>query len=795
MRRHLFRWYFGLGTALAALAFVTATSNTYASVSLSVASFASMGAILYGLRTFRPPQPRAWQLLSLTFANWGAAAALFPIVGADGSATTFHFADLMFAPGYLTMLLAAFELIRRLGSVRIAGLEAAIGAAALGSILWAIVLGPNIDVGGTKAVTGVVFPLCDLALLALLIRIVFSPLFAVRSVRCLAAGSLLIVIVDSLYFSPVIANGVFAGRVINALYVAAYLTFGAAGLHRSMRRLPALMATSDIGATSRRLLVVLGCAALTTPVAIIVTLLIDDPDVIPLIVIGAATVLLVVARISTVMRNLESLRRRAEESEQRFRMVFDSAGHGMSIGANGMMTETNAALHKMLGYTSAELAERHFTETTHPDDLTLAEVASDEVMSGKRPSHTFEKRLVRKDGSSFWVAVTLTRAHDGSFGISLIDDITARKELEDELRQAQKMEAVGKLAGGIAHDFNNVMTAVSGCAELLLNEIDEDDPRRERVEVIHESAARATKLTRQLLAFSRRQVLRLEPVDLAKVAAGLEAMLERLLPPNVSVSYDLAPYAIAQVDRPQLEQVLLNLALNARDAMPTGGNIAVSVRTAATEVELMVSDDGVGMSDETQNRIFEPFFTTKSAGTGLGLSTVDGIVAQSGGTITVVSEPGRGSTFTIRLPRVRESPAPEPALPIQTPAALPGRILLADDEDLVRLVTAELMSRRGYEVVSVASGEEALLLLDDSFDALVTDVAMTGMNGQTLAHRVRERFPSLPILFISGYPAEVLTGQQMVDVGEEVLTKPFSPGELTERLELVRQRAATLAAA
>jgi two-component system cell cycle sensor histidine kinase/response regulator CckA len=794
--RHLFRWYLVLGAAIAVLGGVLAPSAAYASVSWSLATFMASGAIVYGLRTFRPPRPRAWRLLAATFASWGIAAAVVPIAGVAASSTTYNYGDLLYAPGYLLMVVSAIELIRRLGPLRVAGLEAAIGALALGSLLWTLVLGPNIAAGGVKGFAGLVFPICDMALLVLLLRVVFSPLFGLRSVRFLAAGALVLVVSDILYFSPVIAKGVVAGRIINMLYVGAFLSFGAAALHRSMRRMPARLPFADAARPARSPLLVLSCAALTTPLTLLVTIHVDStPDLVPLVVIGAATVLLVVARISTILDHLDSLRRRAEASEQRFRMVFDSAGHGMSIGSNGMMTETNAALHKMLGYTSAELSKKHFTETTHPDDLTLAEEASEEVMSGKRPSHTFEKRLVHRDGSSIWVSVTLTRAQDGSFGISLVDDITARKELEDELRQAQKMEAVGKLAGGIAHDFNNVMTAVSGCAELLLSEIGIDDPRRERVEVIHESAARATKLTRQLLAFSRRQVLRLEPVDLSKVAAGLEGMLERLLPPNITVSYDLAADAIAQVDRPQLEQVLLNLALNARDAMPNGGNIAMSVRAAGAEAELIVADDGVGKTEEMQIRIFEPFFTTKSAGTGHGLSTVDGIVAQSGGTITVASEPGQGSTFTIRFPRVDESPAEEQPAPGRPADGVPGRILLADDEDLVRRVTTELMRRAGYEVVSAASGEEALELLDEHFDALVTDVAMTGMNGQTLARHVRDRFPSMPVLFISGYPAEVLTGQQVVDVGEEVLTKPFTPGELTARLELVRRRIAAPAAA
>ena len=654
------------------------------------------------MRARRPQRPRAWRLLAAALTSWGIAAAIFTFAAATATPLNSLLADLIYVPGVLAITLMTIELTRRMGRLRIAGLEAAIGAFALGALLWALVLEPTFDQSaGAVSILSIAYPFCDVVLLMLLLRVVFSPLLGLRAVRWLAGASLLLVTADFLYFSPLVEKTVLATRIISALYVAAYTSFGAAALHRSMRRLPARRPFVD-DVASWRLVVTLGGALLTTPVALLVLQRVDRaPDITPLLVIGTVTVLLVLARIWALMRHLESLRRRAEASEQRFRMVFDSAGHGMSIGANGMMTETNAALHKMLGYTEAELAQKHFTETTHPDDLTLASVASDDVMSGKLPSHTFEKRLLRRDGSSFWVSVTLTRAHDGSFGISLIDDITARKELEDELRQTQKMEAVGKLAGGIAHDFNNVMTAVSGCAELLLNEIDEADPRRERVEVIHASAARATKLTRQLLAFSRRQMLRLEPVDLSTVASGLEEMLARLLPPNISVSYDLAPRAIARVDRPQFEQVLLNLALNARDAMPAGGNIAVSVRTAGPEVEIAVSDDGIGMDEETKLRIFEPFFTTKSAGTGLGLSTVDGIVAQSGGTITITSEPGHGSTFAIRLRRVHETPAPEPSAPEQrVPAGWPGRILLADDDELVRRVTAELMHRAGNDVVS-----------------------------------------------------------------------------------------------
>ena len=205
----------------------------------------------------------------------------------------------------------------------------------------------------------------------------------------------------------------------------------------------------------------LGCTPLTVPLAILFSRAVgEQTDLEQLAIIGAAMTGLVVIRIWQLLQHSDGLRRRAETSEQRFRMMFDSAGHGISIGADGLMSETNAALQKMIGYTGSELSRMHYTETTHPDDKNLALKASGEVMSGKRPSHTFQKRLMHRDGTVVWVEVTLTRAQDGSFGISLVDDITARKALEAELQQAQKMEAVGKLAGGIAHDFNNMMTAV-----------------------------------------------------------------------------------------------------------------------------------------------------------------------------------------------------------------------------------------------------------------------------------------------------------------------------------------------
>jgi PAS domain S-box-containing protein len=770
------------------LAVLLADNGRLASLPWLAACIIAAAATGFGIRQHRPDNARVWVCIGAAVASWGVAAGLFPLVGLVVTTADYHVGDLLYLPGYLGIALTTVALVRALGPLRLAGLEAAIGALTLSTFLWSLVIEPNFDAHrGLVGGLGALFPLCDIALLMLVLRLLFSPSSKLPATRLLAAATVALVAADLAYFSPVFATGMAAGRVIAALYAVAYLLFGAAALHPSMRTI--VQRTAD-EMSPRRLIALLACAPLTMPIAIEINqLVLGESDVEALALIGAGVIVLVMLRVTILLRDLDELRRRSEASEQKFRMVFDSAGHGISLGADGMMMETNVALHRMLGYSADELAAKHFSQLTYPDDVEVGNAASVAVMSGAETSRTFQKRYVRKDGTPIWTEVTLSRAADASFGIALIDDITERKQLEEELRQAQKMEAVGKLAGGIAHDFNNVMTAVSGCADLLLRELEPGDPRRSRVEVIAQSAARATDLTRQLLAFSRRQVLRLEPVDLSNVVAGMTAMLERLLPPNISVDYELAGGATVRIDRAQFEQVLLNLALNGRDAMPTGGRLSISVRTIDGDAELVVIDEGIGMDEETRVRIFEPFFTTKPSGTGLGLSTVDGIVAQSGGTLSVRSAPGRGTAITVRLPRIEASTAETRDVP-GTPKPTAGRLLLIDDDDLVRRVTSEMLTRVGYDVVAAASGEAALALLEEdaSFDVLVTDVAMSGMDGQALARHARALIPSLPVLFVSGYPAEVLAREQLVGADDEVLTKPFTPAELAERIEIVRVR-------
>ncbi len=389
------------------------------------------------------------------------------------------------------------------------------------------------------------------------------------------------------------------------------------------------------------------------------------------------------ACLAVVHGRLQVRRARSERNRiaQRFHAVFDSATLGISIGADGRMLETNHAFQEMLGYSGAELSHMHHAELTHPDDVEGDVAQLEMLLRGELDSYRLEKRYLRRDGQVLWADVRVSLAHDGDgrpvFGGSITEDITGRKQLENQLRHSQKMEAVGSLAGGVAHDFNNVLLAIGGYSELLLRELEEGHARRRRVTEIQKAAGRATALTRQLLGFSRKQVLQPQLVDLNDVVAGIEPVLRRLIRENIALRVDAQSWPLTVLADPgQLDQVVLNLALNARDAMPDGGELSISAGSRTSmpgrpmrsacgrHCHVSVSDTGVGMDSDTQARVFEPFFTTKAAGegTGLGLSTVYGIVAQSGGAVSVESAPGAGSFFTVYLPE-RLDPVGQPTVP------------------------------------------------------------------------------------------------------------------------------------
>ena len=416
----------------------------------------------------------------------------------------------------------------------------------------------------------------------------------------------------------------------------------------------------------------------------------------------------------------------------------------------------------------------------------------------------------RKTGALYWDAVVISPIRDSqgviSHFLAIQEDVTERKRLEEQLRQAQKMEAVGRLAGGVAHDFNNVLTAIFGYAELVAEEFPKDSPARQDIEEIRKASHRAAALTRQLLAFSRQQVL--EPIVLClnDLVEDVDKMLQRLIGEDVALSLTLAPgLGNARVDPGQFHQVLMNLVVNARDAMPTGGKLLIETANAdLTEqyaevhqpvspgryVMLAVSDTGIGMDRETKAKIFEPFFTTKEKGrgTGLGLSTVYGIVKQSGGYIWVYSEPGRGTTFKIYLPQVDA-----PAKPLAPPAEARGvagteTILLAEDDEILRPLAKGLLEKLGYRVLDAESAEQALALARHHagvIHLLVADVVMPGASGRELARRLAESRPDTRVLYMSGYTDDAIVQHGMLEPGLHFLQKPFTPAALARKLREV----------
>jgi two-component system, cell cycle sensor histidine kinase and response regulator CckA len=378
-----------------------------------------------------------------------------------------------------------------------------------------------------------------------------------------------------------------------------------------------------------------------------------------------------------------------------------------------------------------------------------------------------------------------------------------RKQIERQLQQSQKMEAVGRLAGGIAHDFNNLLTAILGFSSLALERLGTRDVRFE-IEQVKQAAERAARFTRQLLAFSRQQVLSPRLVDPADMIEGMVPMLKHLIGEHVQLTTSRAPaVGRVKVDPGQFEQVVMNLAVNARDAMPNGGtlrfetsNIALHAADATalqlapgSFMKITATDSGMGIDDATRSRIFEPFFTTKppGQGTGLGLSTVYGILQQSGGSIAVESEPHKGSTFTVYLPLAAEveDVAPPPLRPPRRIGELRGTVLIAEDEDAVRILVRTVLSSAGFRVLEAASGTEAASLLenlDAPIDLLIADVVMPGLVGPDLARQVLERFPETRILYITGYATHSAIPPEFLNDQDALLQKPFLPEQLLARV-------------
>ena len=506
-------------------------------------------------------------------------------------------------------------------------------------------------------------------------------------------------------------------------------------------------------------------------------------------------------------------RQRAEQrlraSEAMYRSLVANSPFGIQrVSPDGRVLSANPALVTMLGYGSEEellgldLA-RDVYLVPQERDVNVREVLA-------QGQATVESEWKRKDGTRIRArrsgrAVRDARGEVAYFDI-VVEDVTQQRAMERQLAQALKMEAVGQLAGGVAHDFNNLLTVILGSADLLLETVAADSPDRAEIADIKQAAVRAATLTRQLLAFSRQQVLQPQVLDLNEVVSGMQKMLGRLIGEDIELRTALDPaLGTVRADPGQMEQIVLNLAVNARDAMPDGGQLTIETSNADLDagyvathgpaipgpyVLLAVTDTGTGMDQTTQAHVFEPFFTTKEQGkgTGLGLATVYGIVKQSGGLIWLYSEPGQGATFKVYLPRL--TAAVTAHVPNHAPHALKGTetILVVEDDKTVRSLTQRVLAGQGYTVLVAENGAAGLRLARGhagAIDLLITDVVMPAMNGRELAKQFTEGHPQARVLFLSGYAGEAIARRGILEAGVNFLQKPFTIEALAQKVREV----------
>ncbi len=532
---------------------------------------------------------------------------------------------------------------------------------------------------------------------------------------------------------------------------------------------------------------------------------------------GKERIILLAIEDITERRQLEDLLEESaeqvlKESEERYRIIFEGATEGILVAdmETRRFRYCNPAICEMLGYAEEELIELGVTDI-HPKE-SLGHVLA-EFEAQARGDRLLAPNLpcLRKDGSVIFADIQTTSAViDGlECNVGFFTDVTKRMQIEEQFRQAQKMEAIGTLAGGVAHDFNNILTTIIGYADLMLMTVETDKPLTEEIEEIKLAGERAAALTRQLLAFSRKQIVQPKILDLNKLLTGIEKMLVRLIGEDIEIliipKSDLWKI---EIDPGQMEQVIMNLVVNAKDAMPNGGKLTIETvnmdlgenyftdhgiveKHPGSYVVLTVSDTGIGMDKEAQERIFDPFYTTKEKGkgTGLGLSTIYGIVKQNNGFIWVYSEPGQGSTFKVYLPKVKGDVKGEEKE--RTPVIkLAGfeTVLIVEDDDSLRKLTQKSLQPHGYRILVAENGEDALRVSKEhegTIDLLITDVVMPRMGGKEVAERLQPLHPQMKIIYMSGYTDDSIVHRGVLAPGLNFLEKPFSPAGLARKVREV----------
>ena len=778
VRRFAWAAYLTATTGLALLYLFLKNTPLHSGPVFNLIGLSSVVAIVVGLSMHRVAR-LAWSLIACGLTTFVAGDVLaynyqrffggtlpFPSV-ADG----FYLATGPLLIAGLVLLVRKRTPARN----RAALVDALIVSTSAGALSWTLLIAPyahDATLSVPTKLTSVAYPIVDLALSACVARLALGQGRRSPALAFLTVGILCLLATDSIYGWALLHGGYTTGGLLDGGWIAFYLLIGAAALHPNSKALVEPTADTQFRLTPTRI-VGLACCAMVTPVVLAV----DGPhlaasDVWLLSACSGAVFLMVFVRLLDLgKRHQTGLRRATVLAEAGAGLVeartVDEVGEVASAAGRAMLGGCSEV--EILEAGAAEAVERAAISGTV---LTLP-------LRGRRDSHGF---LVAQgaagDADTFEGLRTLANEVALALdGIEMADELLRRStekakqalgESEEQLRQSQKMDAVGNLAGGIAHDFNNLLTAINGYAEMLRSD-PAGDRTYEFATAIRGAGDRAAALTQQLLAFSRRQLLRPEVISLNDAVLDMTSMLERLIGEGITIELELdAELQPTEADRSTIDQVILNLAVNARDAMAGSGTLAITTRNEGDHVVLTVSDTGAGMDEATAARIFEPFFTTKGVGegTGLGLSTVYGIVAQSGGAIDVLSAPGDGATFTVRLPATLR--ALEVAPDVLVPAAAGHeRVLIVDDEQAICDVLAEGLRSEGYDVTIATSGADARSL-SGPWDALVTDVVMPGMDGVTLAREI-----DAPTLFMSGYDADGLIPLDM-----PFIQKPFELAQL-----------------
>jgi PAS domain S-box-containing protein len=807
-------WISGIGNASLATTFTGAAA---------VPSGIVMALIAIRLRRTAHVDPRtrkAWTIIAVGLILFGIGALIHLCV--DSLPMMAAIWPLGLALELSTYLLCGVALAllpkpaRTSFDITLFSLDIAIVAWSATMLIWHFFIFPEARAAGqdvTAAFATAVFPVADLALVFVIVAIVFRGLGeSTRAALSIAAVSLVLVFVGDMIAAEETLHGTYAqGGAAGALYSMAWLGMALAAY--------AQWKIKDSDRPIRGLTDYARSIPWVPYAAVVSAFLLpairdwNDAELlrqhIPAIGLLMA---LVVTRLAVTSRQNSSL---ATIERERLAAAVDQAAEAiMTTDRAGHITYANVAFARITGIPIAAVVGRNPDLLRKLADTGLLDAMSAALLRGD--SWAGRMVLKRADGVPIEIdmAVSPLRDTTGTIAgsVAVARDISRERALEIQLAQAQRMEAVGRLAGGIAHDFNNILTAISGFAELAASELPGDHPASSDLEQILKASDRAVALTHALLAFSRRQVMQAKLVDVNEVLGGLTPMLARLIGENIQLVVQLDPeLGMTMADPAQLEQVVVNLAVNARDAMPDGGTLAVTTTNtmldaaavgahigsaAGPYVTLVVTDTGVGMTPEVIEHAFEPFFTTKerSKGTGLGLSTAIGIVEQSGGFIEVKSEPSVGSTFTVHLPRA--AGATQPNDPTEFAGiALGGieTILVAEDEDAVRLFIERVLTSAGYRVLTAAHGAAALATAKSvkHLDLLFTDIVMPGMSGVELAAQLTKTRVGLPVIFASGYSDEGVLREALGNDRAPYLTKPFTADTMLMKIREVLDRGRT----